>query len=674
VAAASPPARVAFRVRDAARALPLRDPESGETLLVVPLGELGRGLDVEHEFVEFRALPSVQGLVIRPNADDLAVESTAAGVTITRPKGLVLSSAGDRLLGRAPGTLHRLFDFAQWRAAPGDTFLEQRRALEQAIAAAPAGSRSEPRLALAHFYFANLFGAEALGVIEAIERDDPALAADPAVRAMKGAACLMAGERACAAQELGQMALDKEPEAALWRASLSADGANAEQVARDFTTGVSLLPAYPKPLRNRMALQAATALLDTEQPSAARALIDLVLKDDPPQADLAMALYLDGRRQQQEGAVDRALELYDRVAAMDDRPSRARALRARALALFDAGRASRAETIKTLDGLRFAWRGDRDELQLLRRLGELKIAEGDYHGGIEALRDALSNFPDDPAAPALKQRLAAAFAEVFLGPAAADVPPLKALALYDEFHDLAAPAQGPAIVRKLVDRLVAVDLLDRAADLLDQQLKARLTGTDQPRVATQLALLRLLDHKPELALQALQVEVGRELPVELARQREQLRARALAELDRPQDALAAISADQSRDADRLRADIAWRMRDWKAAGKVFARLVGDPPADGKPDAEAARLVLSWAAALVLDGDQAGLQKLRDAWAKPMAATPMADAFDVVAGDTGGDKDADPRAIARRIAQIGELQSFMASQRSRLATEKLSAIN
>jgi hypothetical protein len=193
-------------------------------------------------------------------------------------------------------------------------------------------------------------------------------------------------------------------------------------------------------------------------------------------------------------------------------------------------------------------------------------------------------------------------------------------------------------------------------------------------VATQLALLRLLDHKPDLALQALQVEVGREVPPDLLRQREQLRARALVELDRPDEALKAIAGDQTRDADRLRAEIHWHARDWKEAAKVFARLAGDPPAEGKPADDAARIVLSWGAALTLDGDQAGLAKLREKWSAPMAQSTLADAFDVVAGDGGGDKDADPRAIARRIAQVGELQSFMATYRTRLASQKLSAIN
>jgi len=60
----------------------------------------------------------------------------------------------------------------------------------------------------------------------------------------------------------------------------------------------------------------------------------------------------------------------------------------------------------------------------------------------------------------------------------------------------------------------------------------------------------------------------------------------------------------------------------------------------------------------------------------MSATPLATAFRIVAGDTSGgsDRDSDPVSIAKRVAQLPELQSFMASLKERVAKEKLSDIN
>src|SRR5262249_8773796 len=187
-----------------------------------------------------------------------------------------------------------------------------------------------------------------------------------------------------------------------------------------------------------------------------------------------------------------------------------------------------------------------------------------------------------------EQQLADTFADIYLGADADKVPPLRALALYDEFKELMpSGAKGDEIIRTLADRLVAIDLLDRAAELLDGQVKTRLQGRDKARVAARLAVVRLLDRKPKEALDALDAESAGHMDADLKRQRQQLRARALTELGRPVDALAALSGDASRDADRLRADIAWRGKKWGEASQILTRLL---PAEigGRLDDDAAR--------------------------------------------------------------------------------------
>jgi hypothetical protein len=661
------PATVTFRVHQAAPPVRLADPVIG-TLLVVPVGELGRGTDAPAELVDFRALATVQGIVLRPFADDVALHVTDDAVEVTRPGGLELSSDRDRLLGHRAKTAHTLFDFERWRGSRTLDYAKRRAALERAITVAPQGARSEPRLALAHFYFAHFFAAETLAVLDAVARDDPPFLGEPSVHALKGAACLLVEELKCAADELGQRALDSEPEAALWRASLATAKGDQEGAARSFLDSVSLLPIYPKQLRSRFALEAANAMLETGRPTLAGPLLDLVLKETSAPRDVAMALYLDGRRLQQAGRLDDALKRWAEVAATNDRPAQARALFARAMALLDAGRANRAETVKALDALRFLWRGGDFEFTLLRKLGELQLAEGNEGAALEALRGAATDFPDNRAAKDVAKETGDAFAAFFLGDKGNDLPPLKALALYDQFHDLEPVGERrDRIAKKLIDRLVSVDLLDRAAGLLEEQVAKRMTGADKARGATQLALLRLMDHEPDAAMKALDIDVGRDVTPDLARQRQQLRARVLMELNRPADALALIANDDSRDADRLRADIHWRGHDWKEAAKTLARLAGSPPSSGKIDAEAGRMVVSLAAALTLDDDQAGLAKLRAAFGPAMAGSRFADAFRVLAGDGSTAPGTDPQALASRVAQIGELQNFMAAYKEKVAS-------
>jgi tetratricopeptide (TPR) repeat protein len=665
---AAPP-NVFFAAHEAAEPIRLQDPEVGDTLLVVPAGEPG-GIAAEQHFVDFHALVTAQGIAIEPRVDDLRLVHAPGGIDVTRDGGLLLSAPVERPPIRAADGLGRLLDFASWAGPRDEPFLQQRSRLERAVAAAPATDRTNQRLALARFYFANSYAAEAAGVIEAIRRDDPAAITDPSVALMTGAVELMIGDKTAAAQDLTRSNLDDQPEAMLWRASLAAETGDWPEAAHGFVAGMDMLPLYPHALRDHFALQAAEALIETGSADAAEPVLRLVLEGDPAPADKAAALYLDGRRAQAQNDIKRALERWQEVAGMDDRRSRARALFSRTLALLDTNQITRAEAIKTLDGLRFAWRGDVIEFNLLRRLGELKLADGDNAGGFDALREAAVNFPDYAAAKDAMKELSDGFATVMLGDAVKTMSPIRALSLYDEFKDFAPVGErGDVITRQLVDRLVAVDLLDRAASVLEDEVTHRLSGRDKARGATQLALLRLLGHNPDGALKALAIDIGRDLPAELLRRRQQLRARALLELDRRDEALAIIADDSSHDADRLRADIFWRGRNWREAAKALSRLAPTPGADAELDKEGSQLVLDWASALTLAGDRPGVATLRQTYGKAMGATAYGDAFRIIAGDPASGGDGDPRAIASRVAQVSELQSFMSGLKQQFAKDR-----
>ena len=60
------------------------------------------------------------------------------------------------------------------------------------------------------------------------------------------------------------------------------------------------------------------------------------------------------------------------------------------------------------------------------------------------------------------------------------------------------------MIRRLADRLVSVDLLDQAAELLQHQVDHRLQGAARAQVATRLAVIYLMNRKPDRALAVLQ--------------------------------------------------------------------------------------------------------------------------------------------------------------------------
>ena len=79
------------------------DPAVGDKVAVVTALSPAKGLPSQRDFVQFTMLQSAQGLAIEPKIDDLSVAFSGDIVTLSRPKGLMLSSAGSAQLDAAQG-------------------------------------------------------------------------------------------------------------------------------------------------------------------------------------------------------------------------------------------------------------------------------------------------------------------------------------------------------------------------------------------------------------------------------------------------------------------------------------------------------------------------------------------------------------------------------------------
>src|SRR3989442_10809602 len=139
--------------------------------------------------------------------------------------------------------------------------------------------------------------------------------------------------------------------------------------------------------------------------------------------------------------------------------------------------------------------------------------------------------------------------------------PVDALAMFYEFRELTPIGRrGDEMIRRLADRLAAVDLLDQAAELLQYQVDKRLEGAARAQVAARLAMVYLTNRKPERAIAALRLTRIADLSGELRQQRLLLESRAQSDIGRHDLALDIISNITGREAIRLRSDIYWASR------------------------------------------------------------------------------------------------------------------
>jgi len=281
------------------------------------------------------------------------------------------------------------------------------------------------------------------------------------------------------------------------------------------------------------------------------------------------------------------------------------------------------------------------------------------------MRQTISAFPDTKDAKEIAADMTRTFTDLFGTDGAAKMPPLEALALYEQYRELTPPGpDGDRIIRKLAERLVEIDLLDRAAELLDHQVQYRLTGAEKAQVGTRLAGIRLLDGKPELALAALDKSVVEEITPALAEERQLLRARALSQMGKGSDAVQLLATDQSRNANLLRIDIAMRDKQWPAAAQALADVIGPPPAAGAPlDPQVAGLVVNRAIALSLARDNAGLDALRRDFGKAMETSRDAPTFQLLTRPEEAAGLADAATIRSRMSEIDLFRSFLDNYRT-----------
>ncbi|HEX6956642.1 MAG TPA: hypothetical protein VF194_01530 [Ferrovibrio sp.] len=665
-------AKLFFAANDPSPQVQVQDPDTGDVITVLPYAGANGGVPGQRDFIELSVLPSFQGFAIEPHADNLDIRRFPRGVEIGTPNGLSLSAPR----GADPRSgVTEILRFAEWRNVEGKDFREQKENLLHRVAVAPPGQRQAARIALAEFFAAHHMEPETLGVLARARAEQPDLERDKLYRALRGIANLGLGRLDDAANDLDSKIFDDDPDVLAYRGALAGERYDWPAARRAFSLAGAAVARFPADLRAPLRLTMARAWLAGGDVAAATAEMQALQGDSLTPGLAAEANYVRGMLAEATNKPEEAIRYFDLASASGDRRARALAEFAKTELMLSRKLIDTAQAIERLDKLRFAWRGGPYEFNLLRRLGELQFAVGDLRSGITTFRQVVKYFPKSPDIPLLNKQMSDEFTKLFLDGGAQSLPPLAALALFYDYRELTPPGpEGDEIIGKLADRLVSVDLLNRAAELLEHQIKYRLRGEDRAKAGARLAVVHLLDHNPDGALKALQDTQAANLSPAVAEERRLLQVRALGDLDRFAEALNLLGQDEGTEARNLRADLYWRAKDWPAFARVATQILGNGAADAGPlSADQRKLALQLAVAYSLSNDTAALDELYHKYEAKFRDTPDAAAFTAVAS-TINRANGDPREMAATIAQIGQYEAFMSRYRDRVAKGGLSAIN
>jgi hypothetical protein len=636
----------------------------GERIAVVPTAAPEpAGNPKSRRFVEFEILPSRHGLAVLATADDLAVRPEIDGVVIGREGGLSASTAPKRPEAALEAAGALAIDRAAWEKARLGNVRQTLRDLLAAATLAPPLERGPARMALARASLANGFTLEGLAVLETAAADDPLVADAKETMILRGAGLVRAGRMAEALKALSPPVLAADPEAALWRAAASAGAGDWKAAETGFLKVLPLAERYPPELADPLRASAAESAIETGDTETA-ALRAVPGPEQHPLVRDRLAL-VRARIAEATGQNGAALETYARLEETGERPVAAAAALRGALLAHAAGKIDSATAIDRLERLALTWHGGALEEAITAGLARLYLADGRWRAAFTAVRRANAMAPDATLSRALTTDAQAAFEDLYLGGKGDGLSGIAAVALYFDFKELAPIGRrGDAVVRRLADRLVGLDLLEPAAELLNYQVENRLTGPARSAVAARLATVLLMDGKPMKALTALEATDLPELPGELRRARSLVRARALSDLTRTDLALEAIQDEDGPDAARLRADILWSARRWREAGEAHEALLGEAWKGGEPLDDAARGdVVRAAIAYDLAGERLGLERLKAKFSGAMAQGPDARTFALLTAD-GAVRTAGFRTIAARATKAETLSAFLAEYRKR----------
>ena len=152
---------------------------------------------------------------------------------------------------------------------------------------------------------------------------------------------------------------------------------------------------------------------------------------------------------------------------------------------YGLGDLKRTDVISELETLTALWRGDETEIEALQMLARLYTEENRYRDAFYVMRTALRAHPNSEMTRRIQEEAAVTFDSLFLAGKGDALPAIDALSLFYDFRELTPIGRrGDEMIRRLADRLVSVDLLYQASELLQHQIDNRLQGAARSQVAT----------------------------------------------------------------------------------------------------------------------------------------------------------------------------------------------
>lgn len=490
----------------------------------------------------------------------------------------------------------------------GSNFMFTRRDLLQAIIKAGDDEDAEynAKFELAKFYFINNMYPEALGALDLVDDDNPVYLKRPEMVLLKIVTLSLLNRP----KESNDLALDlvshthdamMQEEILLWQRYNNFLMGNQVDSLNVFQTLGSFVSFYPEKLYWAVVFAEMEIAYRTNNISVINALFQkarlaTALEDKNTMLYYQAAFFRKANQQ------DTALFNMKKILAFPQDPRNYTRTTLEMVKMETKLRnMTLADGARLLEEVRYLWRGDQIEFDVLLTKADLYHDDQQYVNAMRSYKYLLDSYPGNASSLYITSAISQMYNKVF-DPKSGIINKMAdfdAVSLFYEFRKFIPIGEaGDNIILTIARRMINLDLLKQAGDILKHQIEYRLKDKNKVITGDHLAVVYLHDHKPEKALYVLNETDLQNTNYHEHWVRTRLRSKALFDLGKFDEALQTLKNDNSNDANEIRGEIYFKTGQWakfiqNSSDNILHHVTSGPVNDGDQCQDILRLAICY---------------------------------------------------------------------------------
>ncbi len=498
------------------------DPLIGDEILVVPFNKSGIRTEESRETIDFNILETSQGFAIIQKNDKIEFKELKSGFEIISPNFTreIITSKSD---SQSPKRLlptefsnnaysRSIIPFKEFEQFPAEQYRQNYDKFWKELTESSEETRQAKMLFFINFLIYSQMHADAVGLLNLFTTLYPDKMHDARILLATTIAENGLNHQDKALKAVSQIDLSKldsleKEEVEFWQNYLT-NLLNGKPTKIGFIENIgNFINTYPISLQTELGLAEISNSIDLNEFKGAEAILKLLKSIKHDKVTTNDLKFFEAILAQKQEHFEDAQDLFEELTNdIDDRKNRLRAGVELVKQKLNLKQISVPKAIEALAKLRFVWRGDENEANLLKILAALYESEGALIEALRTWKELASNLENEADLLTITSKMAKTFTRSIIENDSNKhkLDRFELVSLYYEFQELTPIGKlGDRVVRIIANELFNLDLLDQAIEILEHQLNFRSDAEEQVTIANKLALAYLLNKKSTKSLEIL---------------------------------------------------------------------------------------------------------------------------------------------------------------------------